>query len=647
MIDVTTTNLSARIVLILVLAMAGALCAAQASDVILVDGGRFEDVQIVERNAELLQIRVAQGTIWIDMKLVASINGIPVRPPSPAANRQAVAPTFASQQRSGPPSVSRPPVQPARQAKPRPATAPATPKIDYVHDWRFEKTAAIAAGVCVLWLMLLVGGNRLAWSQCGEDVHRVRLWNLANLILPGAAVAIFLVARLRVSMARREGWRSQAPETNNRAPLQVPLDEPRGKPHRIPLSSTRSTRERRIDFEFLDPDGKAVEVRHDAAEMTGLELAQDIIEEAIVMRGSDVHLEPHEKGYRVRVRVDGLLQERGQYERPEGQRALLALKALAQIDLAAKQAALDGRFRIRSGTRDIDVRAATTTSIFGEKLVLRILDRKRGVLSLGDIGMGDAARTEFERLIHARTGMILATGPTGCGKTTTLYSALSTLDHRQLNIMTIEDPVEYQLEGATQISVNPRAGVTYESGLRSILRQDPDVILVGEMRDAEAATIAIRAALAGHLVLSSLHTNDALTTIVRLEEMGVEQHRMSAALLMVIAQRLVRVLCRECRELHEPTPQALASVGLTDADAKLIYRAVGCPSCDGTGYQGRTAIFELLVMDDDLRQAVAEGATPQALAQLARRKGFKTYREDGAAKILAGITSVEEVQLAG
>jgi general secretion pathway protein E len=251
--------------------------------------------------------------------------------------------------------------------------------------------------------------------------------------------------------------------------------------------------------------------------------------------------------------------------------------------------------------------------------------------------------TRFDRVIHSRNGIILAAGPTGSGKTSTLYAALSRLDRKRLNIMSIEDPVEYELEGATQIPVSAKAGVTYEAGLRSILRQDPDVIFVGEMRDAEAAKIAIRAALTGHLVFSSLHAKDAVGTVVRLEEIGVEHYQVSSALLMVVAQRLVRVLCKECREAYEATGTELSEIGMTLEPGRRIYRATGCDACDNIGYQGRTGIFELLVLDEEFRKAVNEGANEQVLAELAARKGLRPYREDGVEKVLSGITSVEEV----
>jgi general secretion pathway protein E len=368
-----------------------------------------------------------------------------------------------------------------------------------------------------------------------------------------------------------------------------------------------------------------------------------VLEEAISERASDVHLEPQADGCRVRFRVDGALQERLTFTRADGLRVVAALKTLAQIDVAEKRRAQDGRFRVRTNGGEMDFRAATASAIHGEKMVLRLLDRKSGVMGLGDLGMRKEMLERFERVIHSHSGIILAAGPTGSGKTSTLYAALSRLDRKRLNIMSIEDPVEYELEGATQIPVNVRAGVTYEAGLRSILRQDPDVIFVGEMRDAEAAKMAIRAALTGHLVFTSLHARNAVGTVVRLEEIGVEQYQISSALLMIMAQRLVRVLCKECREAYEATGTELNEIGLSFDPGSRLYRAVGCEACDNIGYQGRTGIFELLVLDEELRKAINEGVNEQVLSEMAARKGLRPYREDGAEKVLMGLTSVEEV----
>jgi type II secretory ATPase GspE/PulE/Tfp pilus assembly ATPase PilB-like protein len=323
------------------------------------------------------------------------------------------------------------------------------------------------------------------------------------------------------------------------------------------------------------------------------------------------------------------------------------LKALGQIDVAEKRKAQDGRFQTRIENRDVDMRISTAASIFGEKMVIRILDRRGGIFGLAELGMSKEMIDQFNACIHSRSGMILATGPTGAGKTSTLYAAISQLDRKRLNIMSIEDPVEYKLEGATQIPMNANAGVTYESGLRSILRQDPDVILVGEMRDAEAAKIAMRAALTGTLVFSSLHTKDTVNTILRLSEMGIESAQMGSALQMLIAQRLVRVLCADCREPYKSSAEELYDIGIEMPVGETIYRAKGCAECSQTGYRGRTGIFELLVFDDATRAAVTREAGQEEILELARSKGFIGYREAGAHKILSGITTVEEVLEAG
>ncbi len=327
-------------------------------------------------------------------------------------------------------------------------------------------------------------------------------------------------------------------------------------------------------------------------EMTGIEAAREVLEEAITERASDIHLEPQGDGCRVRFRIDGALQERMTFAKADGLRVVAALKTLAQIDVAERRKAQDGRFRVRAGTGEVDFRAATASAIHGEKMVLRILDRKSGLLGLGDLGMRKDMLERFDRVIHSRNGIILATGPTGSGKTSTLYAALSRLDRKRLNLMSIEDPVEYELDGATQIPVNVKAGVTYEAGLRSILRQDPDVIFVGEMRDAEAAKIAIRASLTGHLVFSSLHTKDAIGSIVRLEEMGVERYQISSALLMVVAQRLVRVLCKKCREAYAATGTELSEIGINLEPGRRLYRSAGCEACDNAlGTRGGLAFL--------------------------------------------------------
>ncbi|HEY8902138.1 MAG TPA: GspE/PulE family protein, partial [Chthoniobacterales bacterium] len=327
----------------------------------------------------------------------------------------------------------------------------------------------------------------------------------------------------------------------------------------------------------------------------------------------------------------------------EGVRLVTAIKSLAQIDVAEKRRAQDGKFRAAIDGREVDFRVATANSVYGEKMVIRVLDRAGGVFDLATLGMSEEMLVQVQSTIHSKNGMILATGPTGSGKTSTLYAALRQLDSSSLNIMTIEDPPEYDLSGATQIAVNPRAGVTYEAGLRSILRQDPDVILVGEMRDAEASAVALRSALTGHLVLSSLHTKDAIGTITRLQDMGIERYQVASALLMVLAQRLVRVLCPDCRVGYPAVGDELETIGLSFDPGATLYAAQGCEACNGTGFRGRTGIFELLVLDEEMRRAIGEGVDEAGLLEMATQRGFRSYRYDGGEKVLLGITTVNEV----
>jgi general secretion pathway protein E len=404
-----------------------------------------------------------------------------------------------------------------------------------------------------------------------------------------------------------------------------------------PVASPEESR-----FEFLDENQHPIEITS-GEEASGIENAKDVLKDALLDRASDVHIEPSATEYRVRFRIDGLMHPRMKFSPAEGIRLVAAIKTLALIDIADKRKAQDGRFGARARGRNLDFRVATTPSVFGEKLVLRILDHKTGLRGLQDLGMSKEMMERFSEVIHSRSGMILATGPTGSGKTSTLYAALQELDRTRLNLVTIEDPVEYQLEGATQIPVNVKAGTTYESGLRSILRQDPDVILVGEMRDLEAAQIALRSALTGHLVFSSLHTRDAIGTIARLEEIGIERHLVASSLFVVLAQRLVRVLCPHCRTAYECAGDELASIHIMLSPGDPIYRAVGCRRCEGTGYTGRTGAFEMLVLDDDLRQAITDGVDEGTLTSMARKKGYREYREDAAVKVLLGLTSVDEV----
>ncbi|HUJ10012.1 MAG TPA: GspE/PulE family protein [Verrucomicrobiae bacterium] len=579
-----------------------------ATEVKLKDGPVYHDTKILERDDFSIRITVPHGEVKLPLALIESIDGIPVEAP----------PIVTSSRADN--------IQSAVAALPSP----------YVHRWRMDLFIAIIGLLSVAWIGTMV------WVQgdikgMPETVRRV---NARVLLLPIGGFAMYLVQR-------RRRLRNGQPSTLGGRVAGLKAEEVPKKRGlfggRTKIAATLAARKRRVEIEFLDVNNDPIQIRQDMPEMTGIEAAREVLEEAVSERASDIHLEPQNDGCRVRFRVDGTLQERLTFTRTDGLRVVAALKALAQIDVAEKRKAQDGRFRVRTGNGDVDFRAATTNAIHGEKMVLRILDRKSGVMSLEQLGMDHKMMEHFERVIHSRNGIILATGPTGSGKTSTLYAALSRLDKKKLNIMSIEDPVEYELEGATQIPVNVKAGVSYEAGLRSIMRQDPDVIFVGEMRDTEAARITVRAALTGHLVFSSLHAKHCVGTIVRLVDIGVERYQIASALLMVVAQRLVRVLCKKCREPYSATGQELEEVGLALKPGSQLYRAIGCEACDQSGYQGRTGIFELLVMDEALRKAVTDGVDEQTLFIMASERGLRSYYDDGAEKVLKGITTVEDV----
>ncbi len=417
-------------------------------------------------------------------------------------------------------------------------------------------------------------------------------------------------------------------------------EAPEGSPQPVEIAPKRKNTR---GIEFFGDDQQAIKLKKKGDLSSGLDRASEILETALEQRASDIHIEPGTEEYRVRFRLDGIMHERFSFSVDDGRRTVTAIKSLAQIDISEKRKAQDGRFRARLGGVGVDFRVATANSIHGEKLVIRVLDHSRGIFDLTSLGMSPEMLETFQQVIHSRNGMILATGPTGSGKTSTLYAALRQLDAARINIMTIEDPAEYELAGATQIAVNVKAGVTYESGLRSILRQDPDVILVGEMRDAEAAQVAVSAALTGHLVLSTLHTKDAPGTLSRLKDMGLERYKLGTALLMIVGQRLVRVLCPICREETPCEGEELASIGFSFDPGTPIYRAQGCPECNNTGFKGRTGLFELLVLDDDLRKAVGDDVDESTFLAMAEERGFRSYRQDGALKVLMGLTTVEEV----
>ncbi|HMH82386.1 MAG TPA: GspE/PulE family protein, partial [Gemmatimonadales bacterium] len=368
-----------------------------------------------------------------------------------------------------------------------------------------------------------------------------------------------------------------------------------------------------------------------------------LIREAHEARASDIHLESTREGLSARFRVDGVLTELP--SPPKGLQAAVVsrIKLLAELDIAERRAPQDGRIRVRLEERELDLRVSTVPTLYGESVVLRLLDRGGRPVGLDELGMAPETLDTFRRLAERPHGILLATGPTGSGKTTTLYAALA-LRHRSAEkIITVEDPVEYHLEGVTQVPVNVKAGMTFAGALRSILRQDPDVLMIGEMRDGETAAIAVQAALTGHLVFSTLHTNDAPSAMTRLVDLKVEPYLTAATLEGVLAQRLVRKICPECRERYKPDPGTVALLAQQPVGHMALERGRGCAACRNTGYRGRTGLFELLLVTDEIKQALLKSPNAGALREIAQMQGMSTLRQDGWRKVQAGMTTVEEV----
>jgi general secretion pathway protein E len=377
-----------------------------------------------------------------------------------------------------------------------------------------------------------------------------------------------------------------------------------------------------------------------------IRLLNALLMEAVKERASDIHIEPYEKGIDVRLRVDGILRKILNPPKIIQDALISRIKIVAGLDIAEKRLPQDGRIRLLIGGKDIDIRVSIIPTALGERAVLRLLDRQAGILSLEMIGLDGGTLETFNDALSRHNGIILVTGPTGSGKTTTLYASLLKLNTEERNIITVEDPVEYQLKGIGQIQVNPKIGLTFASGLRAILRQDPDIMMVGEIRDVETAEIAVHASLTGHLVLSTLHTNDAPGAITRLIDMGIEPFLAASSLLCVLAQRLVRVICPNCKESYAPSGEekAFLEPGLmNETHPPLIYRGRGCDRCMGKGYTGRTGIFELLEITPGVRSMIVGRKDAQTIKSESVRAGFEVLRIDGIRKVLKGVTTIEEV----
>ncbi|AWT12044.1 type II secretion system protein GspE [Stutzerimonas frequens] len=373
-----------------------------------------------------------------------------------------------------------------------------------------------------------------------------------------------------------------------------------------------------------------------------IRLINAILGEAIAENASDIHIETFEKRLVIRFRVDGILREVVQPKRELAALLVSRIKVMAKLDIAEKRIPQDGRISLRVGGREVDIRVSTLPSANGERVVLRLLDKQAGRLTLRHLGMNEQDRRHLEQAVKKPHGIILVTGPTGSGKTTTLYAALTTLNDRTRNILTVEDPIEYHLEGIGQTQVNTKVDMTFARGLRAILRQDPDVVMVGEIRDQETADMAVQASLTGHLVLSTLHTNSAIGAVTRLVDMGVEPFLISSSLLGVLAQRLVRVLCNDCKRAYIADAAECELLGVSLAEAPTLYHAEGCEQCRGLGYRGRTGIYELVLFDDTLRTMVHTRASEQDMLRHARELG-PSIREDGLRKVREGVTTIEEV----
>ena len=378
-----------------------------------------------------------------------------------------------------------------------------------------------------------------------------------------------------------------------------------------------------------------------------MKTVQEMFLKAVDLRATDIHCEPkNNEEYVVRCRIDGILQSIAAFPADEGKAVISAMKVLGDMDIAEKRRPQDGTFTVLMEDRRFDVRAASAPTSFGEKMALRLLDADGGIVKggLGAIGMKDSVVANLREIIQQPHGMLIVCGPTGSGKTTTLYSALSEIDVNSKNIITIEDPIEYRLEGISQTAVNVAAELTFAKILRSTLRQDPDVILIGEVRDKETAEIAMQAAMTGHFVFTTLHANDAPTTITRLLDIGVEATLIQSAVSAVLAQRLVRVLCPKCKQAVQLSDDLKQKWGIAAGKNVTIYQEKGCPACNGTGFRGRTGLHELMIFDNSIRELLIGRPSMQTIRQAARKAGMKTLLEAGVGKVLAGITSVSEMQ---
>jgi type IV pilus assembly protein PilB len=401
-----------------------------------------------------------------------------------------------------------------------------------------------------------------------------------------------------------------------------------------------------MSMDVTDEDEDLSKVKEIVEDAPIVKFVNLLINQAIQDRASDIHIEPTERDLRVRFRIDGVLHEIMRSPKTITSGVTSRLKIMADINIAERRIPQDGRLSVNANGKKIDLRVATLPTVWGEKVVMRILDNTTAMMKLSDLGFGDENYAVYSKSFVKPYGMILVTGPTGSGKSTTLYATLNIVSKPEVNVITVEDPVEYRIPGINQVQANPKAGLTFAAALRSILRSDPDIVLLGEIRDKETAHIAIEAALTGHLVLSTLHTNDAPSAIVRLTEMGIEPFLVGSALDCVLAQRLARRLCGKCKEAYTPSREALVEMNFPwspDEPPPTLYRPVGCSACSKTGYKGRLALHEVMAVSEEIEKLAVEHASALTISKVALEQGMITLRNDGLAKVKAGHTSMEEI----
>ena len=405
------------------------------------------------------------------------------------------------------------------------------------------------------------------------------------------------------------------------------------------------------DIDEEDPEALFSEIEEtgdlldDTSDSPVIRLVNLMFSQAVRDKASDIHIEPYQNSLKIRQRLDGILYDMLSPPKHVQSALISRIKVMANLNIAEKRLPQDGRIELKVGNKEVDIRVSTLPTAFGERVVMRLLDKSSVLLSLTDLGMPDDRFAPFSEQIKAANGIVLVTGPTGSGKTTTLYAALTSINKTDINIITVEDPIEYRINGIGQVQINPKIDLTFASGLRSIVRQDPDVILVGEIRDTETAQIAIQSALTGHLVFSTLHTNDSASAITRLIDMGIEPFLISSSINAILAQRLVRIICPHCKEGYFPDPDTMKKLGLSDEElsGKMVYRGKGCVKCHYTGFKGRCGIFELLLMNQAMKHLVLNTANANEIREQGVKHGMITLRRDGVDKVLEGITTIEEV----